>query len=62
MADTASLAAAVDRLLRNPELRRDLGTRAQATLIPHQGAARCQAELIAGLWRQQADRLRQGSR
>ncbi|MGA8141433.1 MAG: hypothetical protein WB948_12185, partial [Desulfobaccales bacterium] len=57
VADAASLANAVDRLLRNPELRRDLGARAQATLIPHQGAARRQAELIAGLWRQQAARL-----
>ncbi|MGD0828584.1 MAG: glycosyltransferase N-terminal domain-containing protein, partial [Desulfobaccales bacterium] len=61
VADAASLAAAVDQLLRNPELRRDLGTRAQATLIPHQGAARRQAELIAGLWRQKADRLGQRS-
>jgi len=52
----------VDQLLRNPELRRDLGTRAQATLIPHQGAARRQAELIAGLWRQQANKLEQRSR
>jgi len=56
VADAASLAAAVDRLLRDPELRRDLGTKAQATLIPHQGAARRQAELIAGLWRGRADR------
>ncbi len=61
VADAASLAAAVDQLLRNPELRRDLGTRAQATLIPHQGAARRQAELIAGLWAQKADRLGQRS-
>lgn len=62
VSDAASLAAAVDQLLRNPELRRDLGTRSQATLIPHQGAARRQAELIAGLWRQQANRLEQRSR
>jgi 3-deoxy-D-manno-octulosonic-acid transferase len=62
VADAASLAAAVDQLLRNPELRRDLGTRAQATLIPHQGAARRQAELIAGLWRQKVDRLGHRSR
>ena len=62
VADAASLAAAVDQLLRNPELRRDLGTRAQATLIPHQGAARRQAELIAGLWRQKVDGLGQRSR
>ncbi|MGA9822185.1 MAG: glycosyltransferase N-terminal domain-containing protein [Desulfobaccales bacterium] len=62
VADAASLAAAVDRLLRNPELRRDLGARAQATLIPHQGAARRQAELIAGLWRQQAGRSGQRRR
>ena len=59
VADAASLAAAVDRLLRNPELRRDLGARAQATLIPHQGAARRQAELIAGLWRRQSATLRE---
>ncbi|MGA7578010.1 MAG: 3-deoxy-D-manno-octulosonic acid transferase [Desulfobaccales bacterium] len=59
VADAASLAAAVDRLLRNPELRRDLGARAQATLVPHQGAARRQAELIAGLWRQHAAGLGQ---
>jgi 3-deoxy-D-manno-octulosonic-acid transferase len=59
VADAASLAAAVDRLLKNPELRRDLGARAQATLIPHQGAARRQAELIAGLWRKQAASLEQ---
>ena len=56
VADAASLAAAVDRLLRDPELRRDLGTRAQATLVPNEGAARRQAELIVGLWRRQAGR------
>jgi len=47
--DAASLAAAVRRLLDHPETRADLGRRAQAALIPHQGAARRQAELIAAL-------------
>ncbi|MCX5893771.1 MAG: hypothetical protein NTW80_12540 [Deltaproteobacteria bacterium] len=50
--DAASLAAAADGLLKDPERRRDLGARAQAALTPHQGAARRQAELIAELWRQ----------
>ncbi len=60
VADAVSLAAAVDRLLRDPG-RLDLGARAQATLIPHQGAARRQAELIAGLWLQQAGKKGRGS-
>jgi 3-deoxy-D-manno-octulosonic-acid transferase len=47
--DAASLAQAVRRLLDDPEDRQDLGRRAQAALIPHQGAARRQAELIAAL-------------
>jgi 3-deoxy-D-manno-octulosonic-acid transferase len=47
--DAASLAAAVRRLLDHPETRADLGRRARAALIPHQGAARRQAELIAAL-------------
>ncbi len=47
--DAASLAASARRLLDHPETRAELGRRAQAALIPHQGAARRQAELIAGL-------------
>ena len=38
--DVASLAAAVTKLLNDPELRRDLGAQAQAALTPHQGAVR----------------------
>lgn len=44
-----SMAGAAQDLLDNPEKRRDLGARAQAALAPHRGAARRQAELIAGL-------------
>jgi 3-deoxy-D-manno-octulosonic-acid transferase len=47
--DAASLFQAVRHLLDHPEIREDMGRRAQAALIPHQGAARRQAELIAGL-------------
>ena len=47
--DAASLARAVRQLLDHPEIRDDLGRRAQAALIPHQGASRRQAELIATL-------------
>lgn len=47
--DAASLAQAVRQLLDSPQEREDMGRRAQAALIPHQGAARRQAELIAGL-------------
>jgi len=47
--DAASLARAVRHLLDHPEIRDDLGRRAQSALIPHQGAARRQAELIASL-------------
>jgi 3-deoxy-D-manno-octulosonic-acid transferase len=49
--DTASLAQAVRHLLDHPEIKEDMGRRAQAALIPHQGAARRQAELIAALVR-----------
>jgi len=52
--DAASLAVAGLQLLKDPERRRDLGARAQAALVPHQGAARRQAELIAELWRRKA--------
>ena len=47
--DAAALAQAVRHLLDHPQEREELGRRAQAALIPHQGAARRQAELIAGL-------------
>jgi 3-deoxy-D-manno-octulosonic-acid transferase len=47
--DAASLAQAVRHLLDHPEIRGKLGRQAQAALIPHQGAARRQAELIAAL-------------
>jgi 3-deoxy-D-manno-octulosonic-acid transferase len=47
--DAASLAQAVRKLLDYPQEREELGRRAQAALVPHQGAARRQAELIAGL-------------
>ncbi|MFZ5449769.1 MAG: 3-deoxy-D-manno-octulosonic acid transferase [Thermodesulfobacteriota bacterium] len=47
--DAASLALAVQRFLAQPDLSNELGRRAQAALIPHQGAARRQAELIAAL-------------
>ncbi len=49
--DAASLAQGVRHLLDHPEIREDMGRRAQAALIPHQGAARRQAELIAALVR-----------
>ena len=47
--DAAALAQAVRQLLDHPQEREEMGRRAQAALIPHQGAARRQAELIAGL-------------
>jgi 3-deoxy-D-manno-octulosonic-acid transferase len=47
--DAVSLTQAVQRFLAQPEISLDLGRRAQAALIPHQGAARRQAELIATL-------------
>jgi 3-deoxy-D-manno-octulosonic-acid transferase len=47
--DAASLAQAVSELLDQPGKREEMGRRAQAALVPHQGAARRQAELIAGL-------------
>ncbi len=49
--DAASLATAATKLLIDPELRRELGARAQAALAPHRGAARRQAELMVDLWR-----------
>jgi 3-deoxy-D-manno-octulosonic-acid transferase len=47
--DVPSLTAAARKLLDNPEVRLDLGSRARSALAPHRGAARRQAELIAGL-------------
>jgi len=47
--DAASLARAVRHLLDQPGKREEMGRRAQAALVPHQGAARRQAELIAAL-------------
>lgn len=47
--DANSLAEAVERFLLQPELSAELGQLAQAALIPHQGASRRQAELIASL-------------
>jgi 3-deoxy-D-manno-octulosonic-acid transferase len=47
--DAASLAGQARNLLDHPELRRDLGARALASLTPHQGAAKRQAKLIAQL-------------
>lgn len=49
--DAATLAAAIRHLLENPEERRNRASAALAALIPHRGAARRQAELIAGLVR-----------
>jgi 3-deoxy-D-manno-octulosonic-acid transferase len=53
--DAAALAQAVRHLLDHPREREELGRRAQAALIPHQGASRRQAELIAGLAQKAAD-------
>ncbi len=53
--DAASLAQAVRHLLDHPGERQELGRLAQAALIPHQGAARRQAELIAGLAQKATD-------
>jgi 3-deoxy-D-manno-octulosonic-acid transferase len=47
--DAASLGQAVQRFLSQPETNTELGRLAQAALIPHQGASRRQAELIAAL-------------
>jgi 3-deoxy-D-manno-octulosonic-acid transferase len=47
--DAASLAKALRHLLDHPEIRAEMGSQAQGALIPHQGAARRQAELIAAL-------------
>ena len=53
--DAASLARAVRDLLDQPGKREEMGRRAQASLVPHQGAARRQAELIAALARKVTD-------
>ena len=58
--DAASLAQSVRHLLDQPREREEMGRRAQAALIPHQGAARRQAELIAAL--AQKSRPRNGLR
>lgn len=47
--DAVSLAHAVKRFLDQPEVAAELGRQAQAALLPHQGAARRQAKLIADL-------------
>ena len=47
--DVPGLIAAIRHLLDQPEERRAEGRRAQSALIPHQGAARRQAELIVEL-------------
>ncbi len=47
--DADSLAAAALDLFKHPEARRRLGERAQAALVPHQGAARRQAKLVLEL-------------
>ena len=47
--DVPSLISALKYLLEHPEERRTQGKRAQEALIPHQGAARRQAELVVGL-------------
>ena len=54
--DAASLATAGRTLLEDPQKRRGLGARARASLTPHQGAARRQAELIAALWHEHGGR------
>ncbi len=47
--DASSLTAALRHLLDHPDTRRAQGERARDALLPHQGAARRQAELVAGL-------------
>jgi 3-deoxy-D-manno-octulosonic-acid transferase len=47
--DGDSLAQAVQRFLDESEVSREMGRRAYEALIPHQGASRRQAELIAAL-------------
>jgi 3-deoxy-D-manno-octulosonic-acid transferase len=49
--NVAALTQAVRDLLDHPGKREEMGRRARAALIPHQGAARRQAELIAALAR-----------
>ena len=48
VADAAELAAAVDRLLADPTLRRDAGQRGQAVVNQHRGALAALLTLIAG--------------
>ncbi len=50
--DAASLAQTVRDLLDQPGKCQELGRRARSALVPHQGAARRQAELIAALAQQ----------
>ncbi|MDI6853772.1 MAG: 3-deoxy-D-manno-octulosonic acid transferase [Deltaproteobacteria bacterium] len=52
--DAESLSVEAKTLLDNPALRREMGARARASLLPHQGAARRQAELIGGLFGQRS--------
>jgi 3-deoxy-D-manno-octulosonic-acid transferase len=47
--DAVALVRALRHLLDHPREREEMGRRAQAALIPHQGASRRQAQLIAGL-------------
>ncbi|MBM4284745.1 MAG: 3-deoxy-D-manno-octulosonic acid transferase [Deltaproteobacteria bacterium] len=47
--DAAGLARALRRFLDHPDERAAAGRRAREALLPHQGAARRQAELIAGM-------------
>ncbi|MBW1991710.1 MAG: 3-deoxy-D-manno-octulosonic acid transferase [Deltaproteobacteria bacterium] len=47
--DADTLAAAARNLLEHPELRQELGSRALTSLLPHQGAAARQAELVVQL-------------
>lgn len=47
--DVPELVMTLRHLLEHPEERRAQGERARSALIPHQGAARRQAELVAGL-------------
>jgi 3-deoxy-D-manno-octulosonic-acid transferase len=54
--DGASLAAAARNLLDHPDLRREMGARALASLTPHQGAAVRQAEIISALVNKPADK------
>ncbi|MHB8070258.1 MAG: 3-deoxy-D-manno-octulosonic acid transferase [Desulfobaccales bacterium] len=53
--DAPTLTAALRHLLDHPDLRRDQGQRARDALLPHQGAARRQAELVLELMRMTKD-------